>query len=88
MTASETEVPIPSTDSDAFAVRFSGLRLSYGKTLALDGISLDIPSGRLVGLIGPDGVGKSSLLSLVLSVCSKDKTWRHYNGTFWKSSGI
>jgi len=46
-------------------VRLAGVGLSYGKTRALDGISLDIPSGIMVGLIGPDGVGKSSLLSLV-----------------------
>ena len=37
----------------------------YGKTLALDGITLDIPSGCMVGLIGPDGVGKSSLMGLI-----------------------
>src|SRR5512132_2663655 len=42
-----------------------GVGLSYGKTLALDAITLDIPAGRMVGLIGPDGVGKSSLLSLI-----------------------
>ncbi len=35
------------------------------KTVALDGITLAIPSGRLVGLIGPDGVGKSSLLAII-----------------------
>lgn len=45
--------------------RLSGVGLSFGKTLALDGIDLDIPSGRMVGFIGPDGVGKSSLLSLL-----------------------
>jgi len=39
--------------------------LRYGSTRALDGITLDIPAGCMVGLIGPDGVGKSSLLSLV-----------------------
>ena len=39
--------------------------LRYGKTVALDGITLDIPSGCIVGLIGPDGVGKSSLLALL-----------------------
>ena len=33
--------------------------------LALDDVTLDVPAGRMVGLIGPDGVGKSSLLSLV-----------------------
>lgn len=43
----------------------SEVGLRYGKTQALDGITLDIPAGRMVGLIGPDGVGKSSLLSLV-----------------------
>ncbi|MHB8885211.1 MAG: ribosome-associated ATPase/putative transporter RbbA [Methylovirgula sp.] len=39
--------------------------LTYRKTLALDAIDLAIPSGIIVGFIGPDGVGKSSLLSLV-----------------------
>jgi len=43
----------------------SGLTLRYGKVTALDDVTLDIPSGRMVGLIGPDGVGKSSLLSLL-----------------------
>src|SRR5262245_35790979 len=37
----------------------------YRKTVALDHISLDIPSGLMVGIIGPDGVGKSTLLSLI-----------------------
>lgn len=37
----------------------------YGKTLALDGISLDIPPGLMVGVIGPDGVGKSTLMGLI-----------------------
>ncbi|MFH0984420.1 MAG: ribosome-associated ATPase/putative transporter RbbA [Candidatus Omnitrophota bacterium] len=37
----------------------------YGKVLALDGISLNIPSGRMVGIIGPDGVGKSTLMALI-----------------------
>ena len=45
--------------------RLAGVRLRYGKTVALDGITLDIPGGLMVGLIGPDGVGKSSLLSLL-----------------------
>lgn len=45
--------------------RITDVRLRYGKALALDGITLEIPAGRMVGLIGPDGVGKSSLLSLI-----------------------
>ena len=46
-------------------VQLQGVRLDYGKVSALDGVDLDIPAGRMVGLIGPDGVGKSSLLALV-----------------------
>jgi ribosome-dependent ATPase len=46
-------------------VRLEAVGLSYGKTRALDAITLDIQGGCMVGLIGPDGVGKSSLLSLV-----------------------
>ena len=45
--------------------RLESVGLAYGKTRALDRITLDVPSGRMVGLIGPDGVGKSSLLSLI-----------------------
>ncbi|THF61702.1 ribosome-associated ATPase/putative transporter RbbA [Pseudothauera rhizosphaerae] len=45
--------------------RLQGVRLRYRKTVALDGLDLAIPAGRMVGLIGPDGVGKSSLLSLL-----------------------
>ena len=39
--------------------------LSYGATRALDAVTLDLPAGCVVGLIGPDGVGKSTLLSLL-----------------------
>ncbi len=46
-------------------VRLDKVGLSYGGTRALDAITLDIDAGRMVGLIGPDGVGKSSLLSLI-----------------------
>ena len=46
-------------------VQLAGVGLRYGKTVALAGIQLDLPAQRMVGLIGPDGVGKSSLLALV-----------------------
>ncbi|WP_454019919.1 ribosome-associated ATPase/putative transporter RbbA [Azospirillum sp. Marseille-Q6669] len=45
--------------------RLRDVRLVYGKVRAIDGVSLDVPAGRVTGLIGPDGVGKSSLLSLM-----------------------
>ena len=37
----------------------------YGAAVALDAITIELPAGCMVGLIGPDGVGKSSLLSII-----------------------
>ncbi len=48
-----------------FAVSVNKLNYHYGKQLALNSVSLDVPRGKLCGLIGPDGVGKSTLLSLI-----------------------
>jgi len=50
--------------TDAVA-RIEGVTHRYGKTQGLDNVTLSIPAGMMVGLIGPDGVGKSSLLSLL-----------------------
>ncbi|MDR3532024.1 MAG: ribosome-associated ATPase/putative transporter RbbA, partial [Rhodopila sp.] len=47
------------------AARLEAVSLRYGKAVALDAVTLAIPAGCMVGLIGPDGVGKSSVLSLV-----------------------
>ena len=46
-------------------VRLKGLVHRYGDTLAADQVTLDIPAGCMVGLIGPDGVGKSTWLGLI-----------------------
>src|SRR5690348_18350709 len=40
----------------------------YGATISLDDLSIDIPSRIMVGVIGPDGVGKSTLLALIAGV--------------------
>jgi ribosome-dependent ATPase len=49
-------------------VKLANVGLEYGKTKALEDISIEFPSGCMVGLIGPDGVGKSSLLALISGV--------------------
>ena len=60
-----TEPGISEGASPRLAARLSSVGLDYGRTRALDGIDLEIPAGRTVALIGPDGVGKSTLFSLL-----------------------
>jgi ribosome-dependent ATPase len=48
----------------ASVVSIEGVTHKYGKVVALDGISLEIPRGIMVGIVGPDGVGKSTLMAL------------------------
>jgi hypothetical protein len=42
----------------------TGLGKRYGRRAALAGVDLDIPAGRIAGLVGPNGAGKSTLLGL------------------------
>ena len=55
----------PEKSSPVPVARLEDVTLRYGKTVALNGITLEIPAAKMVGLIGPDAVGKSSLLSLL-----------------------
>ncbi len=56
------------SDAAASVVRMSGISLQYGNRKALDDLTLEVPAEQMVGLIGPDGVGKSSLLALISGV--------------------
>lgn len=49
----------------ADAIRLTGVRHLYGQTIALDDVSLSFPRGSDTAIIGPDGVGKSTLLGLI-----------------------
>jgi ribosome-dependent ATPase len=51
-----------------WVARVAGVSQAYGKAVALDDVTLDIPSQRMIGLIGPDGVGKSTLLGMLAGV--------------------
>ena len=48
--------------------RLSGVTLRYRHRVAVDAVDLDIPAACMLGFIGPDGVGKSSLLALLSGV--------------------
>jgi ABC-2 type transport system ATP-binding protein len=50
------------------AVRTSGLTKRYGAVLAVDDLSMEVPSGSIYGLIGPNGAGKSTTLAMMASL--------------------
>ncbi|CAN0627281.1 ribosome-associated ATPase [Burkholderia multivorans] len=52
----------------AGAIQVANLSHRYGSTLALDDVSLSLPAHATIGLIGPDGVGKSTLLGVIAGV--------------------
>jgi len=49
-------------NNSEFVANLKNVTLKYKKVTALDNISINIPAKQMVGLIGPDGVGKSSLM--------------------------
>lgn len=54
-------------------VRIDTISKNYGNVEALQGISLDIHSGELFGLIGPDGAGKTTLFRILTTLLLADK---------------
>jgi len=52
------------------AARVSALVKSFGATRALDGITATLPEGQILGLVGPDGAGKTTLIRLFAGLMS------------------
>jgi ribosome-dependent ATPase len=53
------------TSGEHSVARLEGVEQRYKRTVALDAVTIELPAGCMVGLIGPGGVGKSSLLSII-----------------------
>ena len=54
-------------------LRTSGLTKRYGATLALDELNLTLPKGQIIGLLGPNSSGKTTLLKLCAGLLTPDK---------------
>ena len=64
---------IPTRLADnGWALATSGLRKSYGKTVALRGIDLTVPDGSVYVLVGPNGAGKTTALKILLDLARPD----------------
>jgi len=54
---------------------------SFGRRLALDGVSFEVAPGVITGLLGPNGAGKTTLLRIMLGVLSPDRGEVRYDGS-------
>ena len=54
------------------AIEAAGLRRSFGDVVAVDGVDLSVPRGSVLGLLGPDGAGKSTLIRMLATVLRPD----------------
>jgi ABC-2 type transport system ATP-binding protein len=51
-----------------YAIVAENLRFQYGDSLAVDGVSLQIPHGEVFGLLGPNGAGKTTFISMLTGI--------------------
>jgi len=54
------------------AVRIENLRKTYGETIAVDGISLNVTQGEIYGLLGPNGAGKTTIMRCLCTLTTPD----------------
>ena len=48
------------------------IRMSFGRTVAVDGLSLDVAAGEVFGLLGPNGAGKSTTIAIATGLLAPD----------------
>ncbi len=54
------------------ALHIRGLRKTYGRRIALDGLDLDVPAGSIFGLVGANGAGKTTLMAICAGLLRPD----------------
>ena len=61
-------------------LELEGLSKSYGERVALDGLTVSVPPGQVVGLLGPNGSGKTTAMRIVFGVIPADAGRVRYEG--------
>ncbi|HEY2762995.1 MAG TPA: ABC transporter ATP-binding protein [Pseudonocardiaceae bacterium] len=67
MSATRTEVG-DQARPDPPAIRIRGLRKVFGRTVAVSAVDLDVPAGAVLGVLGPNGSGKTTMIRLLLAL--------------------
>lgn len=62
-------------------LKIENLHVYYGGIHALQGISLDVPDGKIISLIGANGAGKSTTLKSIMSLVTKTEGHIEFDGT-------
>ena len=57
-------------------IEFENVTLAYGNRIILDNISFKINEGQIFGMLGPNGVGKSTIFNLITGLITP-KTWKN-----------
>jgi ABC-2 type transport system ATP-binding protein len=71
------EHPTPPPDSSEVVLSIQRLRKTYGATVAVDAVSLNVRAGSFYGIVGPNGAGKTTTLSIITGLLRPDA------GTVW-----
>ncbi len=67
-------------ETNGIALQIKGLKKHFGGIKAVDGCSFDLPKGKISGLIGPNGSGKTTTFNLMTGVLGADSGEVVYNG--------
>ena len=70
----------PETDAAILAIDVKGLSKSYGNRRVVDGVDLQVQSGRIVGFLGPNGSGKTTTLRMLCGLLTPDAGQGHVLG--------
>jgi NitT/TauT family transport system ATP-binding protein len=62
----------PSLENDGIAISFRSIRKTFGEVVALDGVTFEIERHSRIGIVGPSGGGKSTLLQIVAGLLEPD----------------
>ncbi|HHH52778.1 MAG TPA: ATP-binding cassette domain-containing protein, partial [Bacteroidetes bacterium] len=70
----------------SIVLNIKDLSKSYGNIKALDNLSLTIEKGDILGLLGPNGSGKTTTLAIILSILKADKgKFEWFEGKYGKN---
>ncbi|MGD2109628.1 MAG: ABC transporter ATP-binding protein [Phycisphaerae bacterium] len=70
------------------AIILSGVRKSYGRTLAVRDLSLEIPRGQLFAFLGPNGAGKTTTIKMIVGLLRPDAGFVHVCGQDITTDGL